>query len=737
MHQPLVSCLMPTYNRREFVPHAIRYFLRQDYPRKELLIIDDGTDSIQDLVPDHDTIRYIRLPAKQTLGAKLNLSCSHAQGDMLMNWDDDDWYASRRITYQVKALQEAGTDVCGINQLLYYDLRTKRAHQYLYPPDQRVWLLGSSLCYRAELWQGNRFAEIDVGMDGLFVWATPPNRVTVLNDATFAVHMIHDQNVSPKQTNGWGWHPYSVDVIHRLLDTDLRYYHHDDVPVQPAPQSRVSVVQTSLAAPPIRPVKNIYACLVHEQEDCIIDLVQNLHYHDPTSTILLYNGSQNPNLIRNQAALEQAGAVVHPTPGPVKHGYLHSFALNSMAFSLDNFAFDTMTFVDSDQLALQRGYVDLLSTFLADKPTAGLLSSRPQRVEPGTKEVWPAIQAFAEYELWKPFLQTFAQGEDKFVHWTFWPSTVFTADATRDLTRLFQQNRQLQDIMRQTQIWATEEVILPTLVRLLGYDIVANPCDSEFVNYRKAYTLQDIQYALNKPNAYWIHPIERTYENPLRAYTRQHAKNYIRTGQKDHAPQTIPMSSTLALLDTIQRIEGWFDTKEADLLISAALKACFDFPSGHALVEIGSYHGKSTVLLGSVVKTCSPASKVYAIDPHEGVVGAADQGLQSLPPSLQTFKHNMTKAGVADVVELIQEYSFNVHWEQPISLLFIDGLHDYGNVAQDFRHFADWISPGGYVAFHDYADYYPGVIAFVNELLMTSTYQKIQQASSLILLQKL
>ena len=49
---PMVSCIMPTYNRREFIPNAIRYFLRQDYDNKELIIIDDGTDNIADLVPD-------------------------------------------------------------------------------------------------------------------------------------------------------------------------------------------------------------------------------------------------------------------------------------------------------------------------------------------------------------------------------------------------------------------------------------------------------------------------------------------------------------------------------------------------------------------------------------------------------------------------------------------------------------------------------------------------------------
>ena len=40
---PLVSCIMPTYNRRHFAGKAIEYFLRQDYPNKQLVIVDDGT----------------------------------------------------------------------------------------------------------------------------------------------------------------------------------------------------------------------------------------------------------------------------------------------------------------------------------------------------------------------------------------------------------------------------------------------------------------------------------------------------------------------------------------------------------------------------------------------------------------------------------------------------------------------------------------------------------------------
>ncbi|HEY4988196.1 MAG TPA: glycosyltransferase, partial [Opitutaceae bacterium] len=62
--RPLVSCIMPTYNRRRFAARALRCFLGQDYPEKELVIIDDGTESLEDLVPRDPRIRYTRLDAR-------------------------------------------------------------------------------------------------------------------------------------------------------------------------------------------------------------------------------------------------------------------------------------------------------------------------------------------------------------------------------------------------------------------------------------------------------------------------------------------------------------------------------------------------------------------------------------------------------------------------------------------------------------------------------------------------
>jgi len=216
---PLITCIMPTYNRRAFVPQAIAYFLRQDYANRELVIVDDGSDAVGDLVPED---------ARMTVGAKRNLACEQARGEIIVHWDDDDWHAPHRLSYQIEALLREGKDVCGIKTLLFYDIETGRAWRYTYPEQQRFWLSGSSLCYRREFWASNRFASINVGEDSRFVWNGHRERMTVLPDSTFHVGIIHKHNVSPKQTNGSYWQPYPAEEIRQLLGADWAYYQSQD-----------------------------------------------------------------------------------------------------------------------------------------------------------------------------------------------------------------------------------------------------------------------------------------------------------------------------------------------------------------------------------------------------------------------------------------------------------------------------------------------------------------------------
>src|SRR5262249_37058390 len=83
---PLVSCLMPTRDRRQFVAQAITYFLRQDYAQRELIVLDDGDDRVADLIPADPRVRYVPVDDKLVLGEKRNRACELAHGELIVHW---------------------------------------------------------------------------------------------------------------------------------------------------------------------------------------------------------------------------------------------------------------------------------------------------------------------------------------------------------------------------------------------------------------------------------------------------------------------------------------------------------------------------------------------------------------------------------------------------------------------------------------------------------------------------
>jgi glycosyltransferase involved in cell wall biosynthesis len=221
---PLVSCILPTRDRVRFALRAIHYFQQQDYPMRELLILDDSLQDWSGQIPADPRIRYIRVARGISIGAKRNQACALAQGPIIAHWDDDDWHAPHRLRYQVEALHRANVEVCGINQVLFYDKVSKKAWQYTYPPNQRFWLSGSTLCYQRTYWKKHRFPDINIGEDARFVWSGSKEQMLVLSDSNFHVSIIHSQNVSPKNTQGAYWHPYPQEKIKQLLDSDWDFY---------------------------------------------------------------------------------------------------------------------------------------------------------------------------------------------------------------------------------------------------------------------------------------------------------------------------------------------------------------------------------------------------------------------------------------------------------------------------------------------------------------------------------
>ncbi|TXT39011.1 MAG: putative glycosyltransferase [Comamonadaceae bacterium] len=211
-----VSCIMPTADRREFVPQAIRNFLAQDYPQRELIVLDDGHDSVADLMPQHESVRYLRLEHKSSIGHKRNMACELARGELIAHWDDDDWMAPGWLSSQVRALQAQGADICGLSKVFFYAPQARRAWQYVYD-GATPWVCGGTLCYRKDFWRSTPFANLHVGEDNAFVWAPHNPRIATNPDHHLYVARVHARNTSPKDTQNRRWHSYPVEHIERLM----------------------------------------------------------------------------------------------------------------------------------------------------------------------------------------------------------------------------------------------------------------------------------------------------------------------------------------------------------------------------------------------------------------------------------------------------------------------------------------------------------------------------------------
>lgn len=125
MARPFVSCVTPTYNRAKFLPYLIYQFNYQTYPtnRRELIIIDDSPTSNEQLVKDLNTdnnIRYVYLSEKINLGKKRNMLNELAKGDIIVAFDDDDYYPPEKVSFLVSRMERYKAMVSGSSCLYVF-----------------------------------------------------------------------------------------------------------------------------------------------------------------------------------------------------------------------------------------------------------------------------------------------------------------------------------------------------------------------------------------------------------------------------------------------------------------------------------------------------------------------------------------------------------------------------------------------------------------------------------------
>jgi glycosyltransferase involved in cell wall biosynthesis len=157
---PFVTLCTPTFNRRPFIPMMLKCFEHQTYPKDKIewIIVDDGTDKIEDLVSNIPQVRYFKLDEKKTLGQKRNFCNDNAKGDILIYIDDDDYYPPERISHAVETLNKNPKALCaGSSAMFIYFKHISKMYQFgPYGPNHAT---AATFAFKRELLSKTRFNE--------------------------------------------------------------------------------------------------------------------------------------------------------------------------------------------------------------------------------------------------------------------------------------------------------------------------------------------------------------------------------------------------------------------------------------------------------------------------------------------------------------------------------------------------------------------------------------------------
>lgn len=109
-NKPLVSIIIPTYNRANMIEKAIKSAIDQTYPNKEIFVVDDGsTDNTKAILKRYPEVFYIHQKNAGQAAAR-NKGLSHAKGMYIASLDSDDEWEADFILKSVDFLEKNNLD---------------------------------------------------------------------------------------------------------------------------------------------------------------------------------------------------------------------------------------------------------------------------------------------------------------------------------------------------------------------------------------------------------------------------------------------------------------------------------------------------------------------------------------------------------------------------------------------------------------------------------------------------
>lgn len=223
MH-PRVTISTITANRRRFFQHTIRNVCTQLGKGLDIewIVVEDGDESVEDLVSQLDFVRYARLAGKNSVAFKRNVANDMAQGDYILYFDDDNFAFPHRAVVSVNALSRSNLSMAGSSDMLILDRRSWEVFQVGPFSDMHATL--GTWCIRREMLARTRFRDTDLkGEEAAFTgnWTVPILQLGALNTS---ISFSHGHNTVPKNDLKDPWMPsWSPETFIDCAET-LEFY---------------------------------------------------------------------------------------------------------------------------------------------------------------------------------------------------------------------------------------------------------------------------------------------------------------------------------------------------------------------------------------------------------------------------------------------------------------------------------------------------------------------------------
>jgi hypothetical protein len=251
-------------------------------------------------------------------------------------------------------------------------------------------------------------------------------------------------------------------------------------------------------------VKICFAVLMHKKREVVQDMLDNIRFYCPNSSIVLFNGGMDPNLCKN------LGYPVCPTSRKLTYGVTAIYILEVMEWlNKIGYKYDYLINLDSDALFLREGYEKFIEKAMKDTDYMGV------DVFIREKDWFCGVQLKKEWRKWKSLLLT-----KKFLG-AFNVGQVFSRRYVKKMltSRHF---KQLKRNLLHTKAFGIDEIVYVMMAKRLGFKPKSYPVETgSSIRYRPHYTYQEIMRLMNEsPRSFLIHPVHRKMKDEARTLIR-------------------------------------------------------------------------------------------------------------------------------------------------------------------------------------------------------------------------